>query len=129
MIWGQTLQSYIYPQLPNLQYGIPTNQGSDLTFATDLTFTLYQYKTCPYCSKVRAFLDYYGFPYKVVEVNPVMHTEIKWSEYQKVPILMVEGKEIVVSRVDLKLEEKVFKASALFNYYYYFFNCLIKPPL
>uniref|UniRef100_A0A673XG14 Prostaglandin E synthase 2 n=1 Tax=Salmo trutta TaxID=8032 RepID=A0A673XG14_SALTR len=81
--------------LPNLQYGIPTNQGSDLTFATDLTFTLYQYKTCPYCSKVRAFLDYYGFPYKVVEVNPVMHTEIKWSEYQKVPILMVEGKEIV----------------------------------
>nr|XP_029503689.1 prostaglandin E synthase 2-like isoform X2 [Oncorhynchus nerka] len=54
------------------------------------------YKTCPYCSKVRAFLDYYGFPYKVVEVNPVMHTEIKWSsEYQTVPILMVEGKEIV----------------------------------
>nr|XP_046224266.1 prostaglandin E synthase 2-like isoform X2 [Oncorhynchus gorbuscha] len=54
------------------------------------------YKTCPYCSKVRAFLDYYGFPYKVVEVNPVMHTEIKWSsEYQTVPILMVEGKENV----------------------------------
>ncbi|XP_038826722.1 prostaglandin E synthase 2-like [Salvelinus namaycush] len=84
------------PNLPNRQYRIPTNQGSDLTFATDLTFTLYQYKTCPYCSKVRAFLDYYGLPYKVVEVNPVMHTEIKWSsEYQKVPILMVEGKEIV----------------------------------
>nr|XP_029503685.1 prostaglandin E synthase 2-like isoform X1 [Oncorhynchus nerka] len=84
------------PNLPNLQYSIPTNHGSDLTFATDLTFTLYQYKTCPYCSKVRAFLDYYGFPYKVVEVNPVMHTEIKWSsEYQTVPILMVEGKEIV----------------------------------
>ncbi|CDQ99078.1 unnamed protein product [Oncorhynchus mykiss] len=84
------------PNLPNLQNSIPTNHGSDLTFATDLTFTLYQYKTCPYCSKVRAFLDYYGFQYKVVEVNPVMHTEIKWSsEYQTVPILMVEGKEIV----------------------------------
>lgn len=111
------MQSYIYPQLPNLQNSIPTNHGSDLTFATDLTFTLYQYKTCPYCSKVRAFLDYYGFQYKVVEVNPVMHTEIKWSsEYQTVPILMVEGKEIVVSRVDLKLEEKVFQASTQFFY-------------
>uniref|UniRef100_A0A3B4ZA83 Prostaglandin E synthase 2 n=1 Tax=Stegastes partitus TaxID=144197 RepID=A0A3B4ZA83_9TELE len=52
---------------------------------------LYQYKTCPFCSKVRAFLDYHGLPYEVVEVNPVMRQEIKWSEYRKVPILMVDG--------------------------------------
>ncbi|XP_012720762.1 prostaglandin E synthase 2 [Fundulus heteroclitus] len=53
--------------------------------------TLYQYKTCPFCSKVRAFLDYYGLPYEIVEVNPVMRQEIKWSSYRKVPILMVDG--------------------------------------
>ncbi|XP_003974720.2 prostaglandin E synthase 2 [Takifugu rubripes] len=54
-----------------------------------LNLTLYQYKTCPFCSKVRAFLDYQGLPYEIVEVNPVMRQEIKWSTYRKVPILMV----------------------------------------
>uniref|UniRef100_A0A3Q3MK79 Prostaglandin E synthase 2 n=1 Tax=Mastacembelus armatus TaxID=205130 RepID=A0A3Q3MK79_9TELE len=56
-----------------------------------LKLTLYQYKTCPFCSKVRAFLDYHGLPYEIVEVNPVMRQEIKWSTYRKVPILMVDG--------------------------------------
>ncbi|XP_056449152.1 prostaglandin E synthase 2 [Gadus chalcogrammus] len=56
-----------------------------------LKLTLYQYKTCPFCSKVRAFLDFQGLPYEVVEVNPVMRKEIKWSTYRKVPILMVDG--------------------------------------
>ncbi|KAA0713909.1 Prostaglandin E synthase 2 [Triplophysa tibetana] len=57
----------------------------------DLKLTLYQYKTCPFCSKVRAFLDYHDFSYEIVEVNPVMRQEIKWSTYRKVPILMVDG--------------------------------------
>ena len=61
--------------------------------------TLYQYKTCPFCSKVRAFLDYYGLPYEIVEVNPVMRQEIKWSAYRKVPILMVDN-EVVRSQDD-----------------------------
>ncbi|XP_051924999.1 prostaglandin E synthase 2 [Hippocampus zosterae] len=54
------------------------------------SLTLYQYQTCPFCSKVRAFLDYHGLPYRVVEVNPIMRREIKWSAYRKVPILMVD---------------------------------------
>ncbi|KAM9393507.1 prostaglandin E synthase 2 [Pholidichthys leucotaenia] len=58
-----------------------------------LKLTLYQYKTCPFCSKVRAFLDYHGLPYEIVEVNPVMRQQIKWSTYRKVPILMVDGEE------------------------------------
>lgn len=66
----------------------------------DLKLTLYQYKTCPFCSKVRAFLDYHGLPYEIVEVNPVMRQEIKWSTYRKVPILMVDGD--VVRRLNLK---------------------------
>ncbi|CAG5925671.1 unnamed protein product [Menidia menidia] len=56
-----------------------------------LALTLYQYKTCPFCSKVRAFLDFHGLQYQVVEVNPVLRQEIKWSAYRKVPILMVDG--------------------------------------
>ncbi|XP_046726310.1 prostaglandin E synthase 2 isoform X2 [Silurus meridionalis] len=57
--------------------------------ACDVKLKLYQYKTCPFCSKVRVFLDYHAIPYEVVEVNPVMRQEIKWSTYRKVPILMV----------------------------------------
>ncbi|XP_028269231.1 prostaglandin E synthase 2 isoform X2 [Parambassis ranga] len=64
-----------------------------------LTLILYQYKTCPFCSKVRAFLDFYGLPYEIVEVNPVMRQEIKWSAYRKVPILMVDDEQLNDSSV------------------------------
>ncbi|KAF5934230.1 hypothetical protein HYC85_030401 [Camellia sinensis] len=58
---------------------------------------LYQYEACPFCNKVKAFLDYYDLPYKVVEVNPLSKKEIKWSDYKKVPILMVDGEQLVDS--------------------------------
>ncbi|KAL9273831.1 Prostaglandin E synthase 2-like protein [Drosera capensis] len=58
---------------------------------------LYQYEACPFCNKVKAFLDYYSIPYKVVEVNPISKKEIKWSEYKKVPILTVDGEKLVNS--------------------------------
>ncbi|CAK9148311.1 unnamed protein product, partial [Ilex paraguariensis] len=58
---------------------------------------LYQYEACPFCNKVKAFLDYYDVPYKVVEVNPINKKEIKWSDYKKVPILMVDGEKMVDS--------------------------------
>ncbi|XP_041050071.1 prostaglandin E synthase 2 isoform X1 [Carcharodon carcharias] len=61
----------------------------------DLSLTLYQYKTCPFCSKVRAFLDFHSLPYKIVEVNPVLRKEIKFSSYRKVPILIGDDGEIV----------------------------------
>lgn len=58
---------------------------------------LYQYEACPFCNKVKAFLDYYNIPYKVVEVNPISKKEIKWSDYKKVPILKVDGEQMVDS--------------------------------
>lgn len=58
---------------------------------------LYQYEACPFCNKVKAFLDYYQIPYKIVEVNPINKKEIKWSDYKKVPILIVDGEEMVDS--------------------------------
>lgn len=50
-----------------------------------------------FCVVFSAFLDYYDVPYKVVEVNPFSKKEIKWSEYKKVPILMVDGEPLVDS--------------------------------
>ncbi|GMH01072.1 hypothetical protein Nepgr_002911 [Nepenthes gracilis] len=69
---------------------------------------LYQYEACPFCNKVKAFLDYYDIPYKVMEVNPISKKEIKWSDYKKVPILMVDGEQLVDSSdiID-KLRDKI----------------------
>ncbi len=70
---------------------------------------LLQYRTCPFCCKVRAFLDYYGINHDVIEVNSVtrkqachaapffpnvkktiFQIQLKWSSYRKVPMLVVE---------------------------------------
>lgn len=57
---------------------------------------LYQYEVCPFCSKVRAYLDFHNIPYKVVEVDPLWKTELKQfsNDYRKVPIALINGKQI-----------------------------------
>lgn len=54
--------------------------------------------------QVRAFLDFYGVPYSVVEVNPLTKKEIKdWSgDYKKVPIVTLDnGSERLVESSDI----------------------------
>lgn len=58
--------------------------------ASTLRLTLYQYQVCPFCCKLRSFLDFYGIKYHIVEVEPVMRKELKFSDYRKVPILVQE---------------------------------------
>ncbi|XP_070581740.1 prostaglandin E synthase 2-like [Ptychodera flava] len=60
-----------------------------------LRLTIYQYQTCPFCRKVRAYLDFYGLTYDVVEVNPVLRKEVKFSTYRKVPIVMAGNERSV----------------------------------
>lgn len=56
---------------------------------------LYQYEPCPYCNKVRAFLDFQRLPYTVVEVNPLSKAELKFSpHYKKVPVCTVDSVQI-----------------------------------
>lgn len=62
----------------------PTKLGFDLT--------LFQYCSCPFCCKTRTFLDYFGVSYNIVEVNPVLRQQLKWSAgYRKVPILLAHS--------------------------------------
>jgi len=69
------------------------------TDSTGLKLTLYQYQSCPFCCKVRAYLDYQGFSYDVVEVNSVRRSEIQWSKYKKVPIIRCNGSNAETSLV------------------------------
>ncbi|GAB0091715.1 prostaglandin E synthase 2 [Sergentomyia squamirostris] len=55
-----------------------------------LKITLFQYQTCPFCCKVRAFLDYHGISYDIVEVDAVLRQDIKWSPSKKVPTMLIK---------------------------------------
>ena len=55
--------------------------------------TLYQYNTCPFCCKVKAYLNARKFKYSIVEVDPLLKREIKFSPYKKVPFLIIDGNQ------------------------------------
>ena len=102
--------------------------------ATDipgLKLTLYQYQSCPFCCKVRAFLDFHGFSYDVVEVNSLRRSEIKFSKYKKVPILVcnifdeenpddflqINDSSVIVSILGSFLEDRSQKLQEIIQYY------------
>ncbi|XP_055688997.1 prostaglandin E synthase 2 [Lutzomyia longipalpis] len=55
-----------------------------------LKITLFQYQTCPFCCKVRAFMDHSGLSYDIVEVDAVLRQDIKWSPTKKVPTMLIK---------------------------------------
>ena len=56
---------------------------------------LYQYEVCPWCCKVKAVLDFYDIPYKVVEVHPMYKKELKRvSSHKKVPVLFFDDVQV-----------------------------------
>ncbi|KAK9909946.1 hypothetical protein WJX75_009890 [Coccomyxa subellipsoidea] len=58
---------------------------------------LYQYEVCPFCCKVKAFLDYHKIPYRTVEVSPLTKKQLKWSDYRKVPVALLDGEPVTDS--------------------------------
>jgi len=63
------------------------NALTDASTVRKQSLVLYQYQTCPFCNKVKAFLNSQNLGYSVVEVDPLFKTEIKASGFQKVPQL------------------------------------------
>lgn len=48
---------------------------------------LYQFESCPFCSKVRSLLTYIDQPFEVVEVTPFGMKELDFTDHKKVPVL------------------------------------------
>jgi microsomal prostaglandin-E synthase 2 len=69
--------------------------ASACTKEVEQQIVVYQYKICPFCSKVKTYLDFLKQPYETVEVNPLTKGEISFSkEYRKVPIMIRLGTQI-----------------------------------
>jgi len=57
--------------------------------------TMYCFETCPFCFKVKALLGSRGIEYSKVEVDPTFKTQLKWSDWGKVPVFVdVDGTQV-----------------------------------
>ena len=57
--------------------------------------TMYCFETCPFCFKVKALLGSRGIEYSKVEVDPTFKTQLKWSEWGKVPVFVdIDGTQV-----------------------------------
>lgn len=116
-------------EIKKLSYKPPIAPNRQVVYADDQTglkLTLFQYQTCPFCCKVRAFLDYYGISYDVVEVNPVLRKQISWSEYKKVPIVVAKTSSgyqplndstMIISLLRSHLQDRDQKIDDLIHFY------------
>ncbi|CAK1554101.1 unnamed protein product [Leptosia nina] len=93
---------------------------------SNLHLVLFQYRTCPFCCKVRSYLDAKGISYEVVEVDAVLRQAIKWSGYKKVPILLakVDGgyqqlldSTAIISVLETYLKDKALHLREIIKYY------------
>lgn len=87
---------------------------------------MFQYPTCPFCCKVRAFLDYNKLSYDIVEVDPMLKQQISWSDYKKVPIVLVKSNNgyqpltdstMIVSALATYLKDKTVSIQDIANFY------------
>lgn len=92
LVASRSAPNHLRPQLqfPNTRYfraGTSTLQPE---------IKLYQYHICPFCNITKSLLEYTKLDYEKIEVNPLTKAELKpWSgEYKKVPIAVIDGKQV-----------------------------------
>lgn len=58
--------------------------------------TIYQYLICPFCNRVKSYLDFCGVQYDTIEVNPLTKAEIKNLKLvaKKVPVAIINGQVV-----------------------------------
>lgn len=94
-VWGWL--SWAFCGTPTSGY-VAANTARDTDSATKPpSVTLYEYQPCPFCNKVKAFLDYTDTPWTSVEVDPLFKKEIAFSQVKpkKVPICIIDETQTV----------------------------------
>lgn len=123
LLVGGSFSAFTTNELLKRQYlNCESVSTSPLAFQDNLPkITLYQYKICPFCNKVKAYLNYLKVDYDVVEVNPLTKGEISFSkDHKKVPIVkaddkvLVESNQIVNSLTQLLLVKNITDNSKFF---------------
>jgi len=72
--------------------------------------TLYEYKICPFCNKVKSTLDYLKIPYSIIEVNPITKSELSFSSSKKVPVARIGDETVPDSNVIIStIKDKILK--------------------
>lgn len=64
--------------------------------------TLYEYPSCPFCGKVRAFCDYHNLNYTTISVNPVNRKEIQFSQSKKLPLILIDNEQVIKKLISQK---------------------------
>lgn len=55
---------------------------------------LYQYSSCPYCTQIRKYLDYFGFNYNLIEVDSYSKKTLsKFTLARELPIVVLKDKK------------------------------------
>jgi microsomal prostaglandin-E synthase 2 len=76
---------------------------------------VYQYLICPFCNRVKSYMDFVGIEYDTVEVNPLTKSEITFPvTSKKVPIAILDGKtfedsSVIIEAITKYAEEKKLK--------------------
>lgn len=62
--------------------------------ANKLHVQLFQYSYCPFCVKVRSYLNINQIPFSLTEVDRASKAEIQFTSYKMVPITIINRKEV-----------------------------------
>jgi microsomal prostaglandin-E synthase 2 len=52
-------------------------------------------------------------PYRCIEVNPLTKAELKWTDYRKVPVVLIDGKQINDSSAIMSQIQAAIEAAAI----------------
>lgn len=78
---------------------------------------LYQYKICPFCNRVKAYLDFLNIKYDTVEVNPLTKSQLSFQKTsKKVPLITIGDTTLaessaIIDEITSRVRRKGFDSS------------------
>nr|XP_002128139.1 prostaglandin E synthase 2 isoform X2 [Ciona intestinalis] len=103
MLFGSGMCVYLHKDKQFIRCHHKNSECANSSKWDGMTIKLYQYQTCPFCTKTRCFLLAHGIPFENIEVHPIFKKEMKFSKYKKVPLVTVEKNGEVLELRDSSL--------------------------